>query len=353
KRHHSMLHADSDSETDQLAPPANEPSPTSPSPTVAVNSLLAASTSRPRSQVLLATARVRVEGDSGRCVVARALIDQGSEATFISEGLAQTLRTRRIRRPVSISAVGGAQVGTVRHAAQITVSPVATANPSFSTTALILPSLTSYAPRRVSTMSAFSHLSDLPWADPHPTCSDPIQVIIGADLYSDLILSGIRKGNSGQPIAQNSVFGWIISGPLPAVAEHVPSHTSVQLCTFDVSLSEDLQRFWEIEELPPSQILSPQDEQCENHFRETHSRDDRGRYVVRLPFKAPPPIDIGRSKQSADRMLQSLLHRFKSQPELESDYRDFMREYERLEHMRPISETPCSRSQAVYIPHHP
>jgi len=38
---------------------------------------------------------------------------------------------------------------------------------------------------------------------------DPIDILIDADLYSSVI----RKGTVGQPIVQNSHFGWVISGP--------------------------------------------------------------------------------------------------------------------------------------------
>lgn len=128
--------------------------------------------------------------------------------TFISENLAQLLRVKRIRMPISV--VGGIHAGMFRHATQIKVSSRKTHVPSFSTTALILKSLTSYTPKRNLDIS-LSHLLDLTWADADPTSLDPIHLIIGADLYSDLILDGVRKGNVGQPVAQNSVLGWVIS----------------------------------------------------------------------------------------------------------------------------------------------
>lgn len=153
-----------------------------------------------------------------------------------------------------------------------------------------------------------SHLSDLNWADPDPTSSHPINIIIGTDLYNDLILDGVRKGESGQPIAQNSLFGWIISGPLrsTAIQSHVLSENdssdgtlsrvSVHHCISFLSFEEEICRFWEIEEPPSRQTLTPLDKQCEEHFCSTHSRDADGRYIVRLSFKSGPqyrPISAG------------------------------------------------------------
>jgi len=305
--------------------------------------------------VLLATAHVKIRTDHGRSVVVRALLDQGSEATFISENVAQKLRAKRIRMSIAISAVGGVSAGMVRQAVSISLSPIDGDHPTFSTTALILNSLTSYTPGKVSDVSSLSHLSQLKWADSDPTSSEPIHLIIGADLYSDIILSGVQKGNAGQPIAQNSAFGWIISGLINVDMSTTRSsaHLVVHHCTSLYSLSEEIQRFWETEEIPSSLSLTPQDQQCEDHFCSTRSRDSSGRYIVRLPFKTTPPVEIGQSFCSADRQVRSLFNRLNSQPSLKEDYQQFMRDYIELGHMHLVSDLSNKPSQKVYLPHHP
>lgn len=125
KRHHTLLHIASDSvhpagasahpaptahpQASISAQPASSSDP--PSETAAVTNHFASTTARTRAKVLLATARIRVGMPAGRSIVVRALVDQGSEALFVSESLAQTLHAKRFRMPVAISAVGGAQVG--------------------------------------------------------------------------------------------------------------------------------------------------------------------------------------------------------------------------------------------------
>lgn len=364
KKHHTMLHADSDSgssssaSTPQLSVPSQSTAPPG-----EITSLLASATPGVRSQILLATAWVKVKVASDRALTVRALLDQGSEATIISEHLAQSLRAKR-RMPISISAVGGVHVGTVQHAASILISPRDSDTPPLSTTALILNSLTSYAPKRVTDLTSLAHLADLTWADADPTSSDPIHIIIGADIYNDLIYEGVRKGKIGQAVAQNSAFGWVISGPLLSTsgssrsphgnsqAGRSSANLTVLHCMQLQSLTEEIRRFWEIEELPRSRNLTPQDEQCEFHFCDTHSRQDDGRYIVRLPFKQSPPLDIGQSRLTAERMFNSLTRRFRSNSDLEREYDEFMHEYEVLGHMRLASAIQESRDQRVYIPHH-
>lgn len=283
----------------------------------------------------------------------RALLDQGSEATFITESLTQTLRSKRIRMPVSISAVGGIQAGMVRHAAAISISSISD-DQSFSTTALIINTLTSYQPKTVYDLRSLSHLSNLTWADPDPTSADSIQILIGADLYSEIILPGVRKGLSGQPIAQNSVFGWIISGPLTATQANNPTvtHITVHHCTSLSALSKSITRFWETEDIPPTQALTPDEERCEQHFLATHSRDATGKYVVRLPFKTEAPI-IGQSRRVAGRQFMTLFRRLHSNPALKSEYSLFMNEYEDLGHMSRAPDLKEPSQISVYIPHHP
>lgn len=180
-------------------------------------------------------------------------------------------------------------------------------------------------------------------------------MIIGADLYGSIIRKGLRKGGSDQPIAQNTMFGWIISGPVGSEPPQQPTSLTITAhhCTSLNELSKNIQRFWATEELPHEVILSKQEEQCETHFRETHSRTSSGQYTVRLPFNVTPPPDIGQSRQIAERQLNSLLRRLASQPDIQSEYNSFMAEYEQLGHMRRVPDSFKSATPIVYIPHHP
>ncbi|XP_070167574.1 uncharacterized protein [Polyergus mexicanus] len=324
--------------------PPNSSSGQASDSTPEVNSLSASIVTRQRSPVLLATAWVTV-----RRVVSRSFepSDQDSEMTFISESLAQILRVKRIRMPISVSAVGGINAGTFQYATHIFISHRESLAPSLSTIALILKSLTSYSPRRHEDLSSLSYLSELPRADGDLTSSDPINLIIGADLYSDIIRDGVRKRSVGQPFAQNSIIGWIISGTLTSLESrdsfqstmtsvHCPCGSISAHHTLNSrSLKEELRRFWEIEELPRQSIFTPQEQQCEEHFCSTHYRESDGRYIVRLPFKTSPPIDIGNSRFRAEKMVNSLVRRFRDKPELAKEYSDFISEYQRLGHMLP------------------
>ncbi|KAL6420517.1 hypothetical protein ACFW04_013849 [Cataglyphis niger] len=105
----------------------------------------------------------------------------------------------------------------------------------------------------------------------------------------------------------------------------------VLYCTELQSLAKKIRKCREIEEISQFQQFTPQDEQCETHFQ----IDDR--YIVRLPFKQNPPLDIRQSRLTAEHLFNS----------------EFMHVYEALGHMRRVSDNQKSQNQSIYVRHHP
>lgn len=90
QKHHTLLHLSSEAKS-----PTDEPStvstPIKTNNETEISSHIVSNAVSNKSAVLLATARVRVYSHQGRFAYARALLDQGSAATLISENLAQLL----------------------------------------------------------------------------------------------------------------------------------------------------------------------------------------------------------------------------------------------------------------------
>jgi len=89
---------------------------------------------------------------------------------------------------------------------------------------------------------------------------------------------------------------------------------------------------------------------CEQHFITHTTQQQDGRYVVRLPTKMDPK-ELGSSRHSAERRLHAIERRLEREPELKVQYHSFMKEYEELCHMEPVSSQqgmqPC-----YVLPHH-
>lgn len=299
--------------------------------------------------VLLDTARVRVADRFGMLHPACALIDQGSESSLVSESLVQRLRLPRSAASVSIFGVGGVRTGRSRGLVTVTIFPHWEGTP-LSVSALVFHQLTIYESSTRVDQRSWSHLSGLELADPDYLASDPVELLLGADVHAQIIQEGLRRGKTQEPVAQKTTLGWIISGTVGATT--AANHASTHMCRAEENLTALVRQFWHQEELPETALpLSHEDQQCDDFFRSTHRRSPEGRYIVRLPIREPLP-DFSSTRTSALRVLQGMERRFHRDKEFQQLYSDFMSHYESLNHIAPVGYARSSRRPVSYLPHH-
>ncbi|XP_076279061.1 uncharacterized protein LOC143208476 [Lasioglossum baleicum] len=303
-------------------------------------------------QILLATAWIKISSHAGRSVQVRALIDPGSEATFVSENVAQVLRVSRQRTHTTVSGIGANRTATVNSAANLLIESCHETGPVITIQALILKRLTAYQVSPTANQDRWTHWQNMQWADPFISRHAPIELIIGADYYSSILLTGVRKGEQGALIAQNTIFGWVLTGPIQPSNEHV-THLHALHAEVHNEINEILHKFWEVEATPQINFLSEEDKKCEEHFVKTHSRESDGKYVVRLPINTESPIDIGFTHNIAVKSFYNLEKRLKNNPVQASSYHGFLQEYLDLNHMREESAIDSQSTQNVFLSHHP
>jgi hypothetical protein len=73
--------------------------------------------------------------------------------------------------------------------------------------------------------------------------------------------------------------------------------------------------------------------------------------VVKLPTKIDTTY-LGTSRLSAERSLHAIERRLEPDPGLKKQYHDFMKEYEELGHMEPVTHHE-EKGTCYYLPHHP
>ncbi|XP_071582222.1 uncharacterized protein [Temnothorax nylanderi] len=334
-RHHSMLH---------------DAYVSTPKPAAEVSALSAAGKTEDRKAILLATARVTIADRHGDPHEVRALIDQGSEVSIVSESLVQRLRLPRSRTRVSIFGIGGSHSGSTRGKVSLNVTSRTTGD-SFTAVAFVLPRLSLYQGSTNKCSTTWPHLQGLPLADPRFTANDPVELLLGAEVCSTILEDGLRRGEPQTPIAQKTILGWILSGGCGATS--LVGHLSSFQGTADRDLAELVRRFWEQESEPPASVtLTPEEEECEQHFVRTHERTPSGRYVVRLPF-ASPPKNLVETRKPAERLLTAMERRCARDPRFGELYHAFMREYEDLGHMEAVAPSDENLPRgACYLPHH-
>ncbi|XP_070158767.1 uncharacterized protein [Polyergus mexicanus] len=209
--------------------------------TEALNSTISVLSSSTRGCVLLATARVVLMGESGRSVNVRALLDFGSEASFVSERAAQLLKLARRRVRVAVSGLQGATTGTASHTVSVMIgthrSPsVRIAVPR----ALVLPKLTSLIPGHRFAVRNWPHLKGLDLADLEFAVPAAIDCVLEADIYGLLCESGHRIGPPGSPSAHQTIFGWVLMGPVSDIRPKSDTSVSFLHITTLHDLNQDL-----------------------------------------------------------------------------------------------------------------
>lgn len=315
-------------------------------------------------QILLATAIIRIKSINGGFIQLRALLDQGSQATLITESAVQRLGLPRTSIRACINGIGDVQTETSKHYVSIVIGSCHNSNYQFTTDAFVLTTLTSVMPNTKIPMANWPHLTSLTLAD--PTFLEPghIDVLLGADAYANILLPGLLKGDIGTPIAQNSVLGWIVSGNV-APSSSVNSAT-IQISSFHLTTDTNdiLQKFWEIEEVPSERKLTPENEWCTQFFTQTHQRQPNGKFLVKLPLKTylDPSQTLGRSYQTALNNFHQLERRFQRDPVLFDAYSTAIDEWISSGHMVRENTTENNHKMVnehgvsyncCFLPHHP
>ncbi|XP_049884830.1 uncharacterized protein LOC126379907 isoform X2 [Pectinophora gossypiella] len=364
-RHNTMLHKPH-TQTITATPSIDNVIPTSTTSTSTPNSVTSdASTSSismsvtSTSQVVLSTALVDiVNPDNNQVETVKVLLDCGSMSSFITSDLKQRLQLdTQVLDATTIVGIGNSSLNFAPERGTVTVK--SRCNPfSVTLSCLVLPEITATLPRRPINMKQFSFPSNISLADPSFNVPSKVDMLIGADLFWDLIGPRQQSLGANLPTLRESKLGWFLAGHIrdkqTSNLQVDNSNTSIQ-CNFSAleSLHTKLSRFWELEELPTSQKASEAGvdagNPCETHFMTHTTRLEDGRFSVRLPLVTTPDC-LGDSYSVAKKRFLNLEKRFERHAQLKSMYSDFMKEYEDLGHM---SESSLFKPPVSYfIPHH-
>ncbi|GFV12174.1 integrase catalytic domain-containing protein [Trichonephila clavipes] len=187
---------------------------------------------------------------------------------------------------------------------------------------------------------------DISLADPAFYKSSPIDVLLGVDLTLPLLKGQTLSLGKDKPFAIRSELGWIIGGKANSSGQNSFHVNHIQLVSDQL-----INKFWELDSVPCAKPLTSLEEACEDHFVKTHSRDENGRYTVKLPFHTPP-TRLGNSKQNAIRRLISVERHLISNPDKYKLYRNFIKEYIDLKHMELVPDSEINNIKSLYFPHH-
>ncbi|KAL0840413.1 hypothetical protein ABMA28_015670 [Loxostege sticticalis] len=293
--------------------------------------------------VFLSTAIVRAFDSRQRPHYLRVLLDSGSQSNFISKRACQLLNLPK--NNVAMEVIGFNNNSTeIKHYCNLNIESNDTKYQT-KLSCLIVPQICNLPNfSSVMTNSSLNIPAHIKLADENFSSMGEVDLLIGAELFYNLLCVGQHRLGDGYPILQKTKLGWIVSGSLSG-----PMQVRCNL-----SLHSQLKHFWEMEECSQNpfdvdrdQELSHDDKQCEEVFMK-HTRSSEGNFVVNLPLKQPVSA-LGESKHIAKQRFRSLERKFSNNNELKQMYVKSMREFEQAGRMEKCTSSDVPLN---YLPHH-
>lgn len=347
KKHHSILHNDSkikalncaSNSDDEIVKLENKEVLTKNSNSLSLSTIS-------DYNILLSTAIIKIKDSDGNFQDCRVLLDSGSQNSLISEDCLRKLGLPTNNVNCTIKGIGNFISSKTNKSVNLEFMPHFNCE-KFYLTALAIENLTSNLPQCKINQKSCSFLRDLQLADPEFYITRPIDVILGADIFYDLISGEKISGPKGSPNAIKSKLGWLVYGKIYAHSNDFFTFSHFVLA----DLEKAVRKFWDMDSIPTeSEGLRKEEVECEEFYRNNHWRDKSGRYKVKLPFRKK--VNLGESRNQAVKRLISQERRLEKDSEVKEQYINFMKEYEFLGHMQLIPEEEIPISECYYMPHH-
>lgn len=359
-KHSTLLHdayPSSSASSQSTTPQTQKPAPSDPTSTtstskdtpvtqtVAVSSTVLSS--QTVSKVFLATAVVKILDRDNNVHLCRAILDSGAQMNLMTQELCQKLKLNKSSSSVMICGVTNSHSLAKHQTDTIVQSRINDTHLEFNS--LVVPKIAGNLPNWEVDTKSIPLPQNVILADPTWNVTQPIDILIGAAQYFDIVKDESIKLGPGLPQLKNTDFGWIIVGAHTSPQQPI-SNLTCCLTTLS-SIDKTLKKFWEVENVPSKPPPSQEHKEVEQLFSETTVRDSTGRYVLHLPLRSIVE-NLGDNKTNATRQFLRLEKRLAKSPQLKADYANSIQQYLNESFLEPISNNESSLP-VYYLPHHP
>ncbi|XP_025831267.1 uncharacterized protein LOC112904716 [Agrilus planipennis] len=305
------------------------------------------------NQTILSTACVNVEDSHGKLQKCRVLLDVGSQSNFITNSTCLRLGLKRTKCSLTVGGIGET-TSNIQHKVNLKFRSCV-GNYSSEITCFVLDNITDQLPLAPFNIKELRIPENIRLADSKCNVPSKIDILIGAGLFWNLLCVGQYKLGANKPTLQKTQLGWVLGGEITHmnIQNNSRCHFLTHCSTVNSSnqLDNQLTRFWELDEFKcRASNYSPEEQHCEEHFINTHTRDRDGRFVVSIPYKREPN-ELGESKTLALKRFYSIERKLERNDSLKNEYVKFMEEYESLGHMTKVADSEVN-GPTFYLPHH-
>lgn len=305
---------------------------------------------KPTGRGVLSTAVIHMYDKDNHRHEVRAFIDNGSMSCFMTDSLLRKLQIKHTELQSSIIGLNKQVLSHITKKCNATIE---------SRTSQFKANMTFYVVPEIVTLNSNVPKLNIPkhviLADPEYYNPSSIDILLGAEIFWELLEQDQISLGTGYPILQNTKLGYIVGGPTRGLNHKHTNSVEPIHCNLiaDNTVQDQLAKFWCLEEVPDNskQVYSVEERLCEQNFVENFTRMPDGRFSVAVPLKKPESC-LGDSFNRAKQCFLSLERRLAKQPLLKQMYTDFMSEYIELGHMSETRSDMQTNTKPFYLSHH-
>lgn len=320
--------------------------------------------------VLLPTAIVRIKGKNGAFINARALLDSGSQISFITEGLAGKIGCDSYEANQKVL---GILDGIHKVSKQAKLTIYSSVN-DFSTeiTCCIVNHITCKLPQQSFDITKLNIPPHIKLADRNFNQAGEIDILIGCDIFFQVLQRESLPATPSGPYLVNTAFGYVVAGSLPVSAGKVyATNLCIHVKGNNVhnfpqnakeqdpqlrEINENISKLWECEKVPTVYKEGTSEHQlAEQCFQSSVQLRDR-KFSVGLPLKLElENVQLGNSFSYALQRFYNLEKRFAKDELLSKKYKEFIKDYVDQGHAKDadIQNYNLDGGQVYFLPHHP
>lgn len=275
--------------------------------------------------VLLPTVKVKVIDKYGREFFIRALLDSGSQASFVTRSLVNTLSISPISQVTNIIGIGN-KATKLDQAVTLPIYSCFNIKTKLNVNCQVVDKITAPLPQQAIDISKLDIPPNLRLSDDEFHIPTEISLLLGADIYFNSILSGQLKLTSG-PVLQNTIFGYVVAGKA-FVKDYSCSNlvSSFAICDAE-KLENVMEQFWHNECVPEPVKISDESKKAEAVFCDSVQIINNTFYVD-MPLNCKmDELQLGDSFSVALQRFLSLERKLKQNPVLLKEYKKFINEY--------------------------
>ena len=296
---------------------------------------------------------VYISAGTGREMLVYALLDNMSDACYVSKEVISTLKPRisEIEKGITIHTINGPKTEDVERYDDFILRGYMTDSYAH-VSAYQRDDIYCNRDQLPSPVKArrLEHLR--PIADKMPPLMDiPVGLLIGMDvpeIIQPLETKPAASGRIGEAFGVKTLFGWTMCGGTMSASKTTRKKTVYKVdTTKETELLNILEQ--DFRDVEGDTFISQNDLKFLRMLEASTKQDALGNYVMPLPFKCEPTLPNNRDQ--AEKRFQNLLKQFKSDSTYYEEYNKFMMDLIKAGHAEEASAEPIKEGNVWYMPH--